>query len=98
MHCITDYQSIYIALGYGDVKVPDNIHWFMIFYLSLSTYFVGIALGKLGALSKKLEAIRRHFAWEQQESSHDMLADFSGRDLLCCGSQNGDNVETEREM
>ena len=87
-----------IVSGYGDVEVPDNFQWFLFVYLSLSTYFVGSAFGKLGALSTRLESMRRHFAWEHQEASHEMLADFSGRDPNHRHSQNMENPEMEREM
>jgi hypothetical protein len=94
-------ESLYWAvqttttIGYGDVETPDNFRWFMIIYLSISTYFVGNAIGKLGELNDKLESMRKMYLWEQQEASYEMLADFSGR-----GSENGDGefVDVEPEM
>ncbi|EED88838.1 predicted protein [Thalassiosira pseudonana CCMP1335] len=94
-------ESLYWAvqttttIGYGDVETPDNFRWFMIIYLSISTYFVGNAIGKLGELNDKLESMRKMYLWEQQEASYEMLADFSGR-----GSENGDGefVDVEPEI
>lgn len=51
----------------------------MIFYLAISTYFVGSAFGKLRDLSQKLESMQRLYLWQQQEATYTMLADFSGR-------------------
>ncbi|KAL7547215.1 hypothetical protein ACHAWF_010540, partial [Thalassiosira exigua] len=78
-------ESLYWAvqttttIGYGDVTTPDNLRWFSLLYLAISTYFVGSAFGKLGELSNKLESMQRLYLWQQQEASYTMLHDFSGR-------------------
>ena len=78
-------ESLYWAvqttttIGYGDVEIPPGLRWFMIFYLAISTYFVGSAFGKLRDLSQNLESMQQLYLWEQQEATYTMLADFSGR-------------------
>jgi len=29
------------TIGYGDVETPEGLRWFLLFYLAISTYFVG---------------------------------------------------------
>jgi hypothetical protein len=78
-------ESLYWAvqttttIGYGDVDIPPSLRWFMVFYLAISTYFVGSAFGKLRDLSQKLDSMQNLYLWEQQEATYTMLADFSGR-------------------
>jgi len=67
------------TIGYGDVTPPEGFRWFLLFYLAISTYAVGSAFGKLRDFSAKLESMRLLYAWQQQEASHAMLADFSGK-------------------
>ena len=67
------------TIGYGDVKTPEGLRWFILFYLGLSTFFAGSAFGKLNKLSSNLESMQRLHLWQQQEASYTMLADFSGR-------------------
>lgn len=62
-----------------DVDIPPSLRIFMIFYLAISTYFVGSAFGKLRDLGQKLEDMQRLYLWQQQEATYTMLADFSGR-------------------
>jgi len=82
---LTWMESLYWAvqttttIGYGDVDIPPSLRWFMIFYLAISTYFVGSAFGKLRDLSQKLESMQNLYLWQQQEATYTMLADFSGR-------------------
>ena len=83
-----------------DVEVPPSLRWFMIFYLAISTYFVGSALGKLRDLSQKLESMQRLYLWQQQEATYTMLADFSGRPENEGGKENESDelLEVEPEI
>ncbi|KAL7452366.1 hypothetical protein ACHAWC_004089, partial [Mediolabrus comicus] len=87
-------ESLYWAvqttttIGYGDVEIPPSLRIFMIFYLAISTYFVGSAFGKLRDLSQKLENMQRLYLWQQQEATYTMLADFSGRPEEKGGKEN----------
>ena len=54
-------------IGYGDLQMPFHMRWFQIFYLTLSTYFVGSALGKLGDLRSELEDLKRYYVWENRK-------------------------------
>jgi hypothetical protein len=55
------------TIGYGDLDMPFQLRWFQIFYLTLSTYFVGNCLGKLGALRAELAEVRRRYVWERRK-------------------------------
>jgi hypothetical protein len=46
---------------------------FLIFYLTLGTYFTGSSLGKLKALRDELEANRRYHAFERREVNKHMM-------------------------
>ena len=43
------------------------MRWFKIFYLILSTYSVGNALGRLSDLSHELSMLRREHAWQRSK-------------------------------
>ena len=53
------------TIGYGDYTIPEEMRWFQIIYLTISTYLVGNALGKLGNLHSDLEQVRRYHAWHR---------------------------------
>ena len=53
-----------------------EMRWFQIFYLIISTYFVGNALGKLGGLNEDLKELRRQHAWQRREVSKGMIEDM----------------------
>mmetsp|Transcript_206 Transcript_206/g.348 ORF Transcript_206/g.348 Transcript_206/m.348 type:complete len:1383 (+) Transcript_206:113-4261(+) len=103
---LTWMESLYWAvqttttIGYGDVDIPPSLRWFMIFYLAISTYFVGSAFGKLRELSQKLESMQQLYLWQQQEATYTMLADFSGRPENEGGKENDvdELLEVEPEI
>jgi hypothetical protein len=64
------------TIGYGDLAMPFEMRWFQIFYLTLSTYFAGNALGRLGSLGEEITLAKRHHAWERREVSKGLLHDF----------------------
>jgi hypothetical protein len=64
------------TIGYGDLEMPFDMRWFQIFYLVISTFFVGGALGKIGSLQDELQGIRRYYAWERREVSKGMVEDM----------------------
>jgi hypothetical protein len=64
------------TIGYGDLAMPFEMRWFQIFFLTLSTYFAGNALGRLGGLGEEITQARRHHAWERREVSKGLLHDF----------------------
>lgn len=68
-----------IYSGYGDVQIPWDYRWFQIFYLTLSTYFVGSALGRLSNLKHELEELRLYYAWERREVSKAMIDEMKAR-------------------
>ncbi|KAL7530444.1 hypothetical protein ACHAXR_005668 [Thalassiosira sp. AJA248-18] len=80
------------TIGYGDVTIPENLWWFFLLYLAISTYFVGSAFGRLGELNNKIEAMQRLYLWQQQEASYTMLNDFSGRPDRQDDKSNGKEV------
>ena len=47
--------------------MPFHMRWFQIFYLTVSTYFVGSALGKLGDLRQQLQDMKRYYVWESRK-------------------------------
>lgn len=68
------------TIGYGDYTIPYTMRWFQIFYLMLSTFFVGQLLGRLGGLKSTLEEQRRFHAWEKLDVNKHMMYYFSGSD------------------
>jgi len=71
--------SLYLAvqttttIGYGDLVQPFDMRWFQIFYLTLSTYFVGSALGQLGSLKSEIRDITQYYSWESRPVSKRFL-------------------------
>lgn len=57
-----------------------GLRWFQIFYLILSTYFVGNALGGLASLRADIQAIRRTTAWQRREVTKGMMDEMQGYD------------------
>ena len=47
--------------------MPFHMRWFQIFYLTVSTYFVGSALGKLGDVRQQLQDMKRYYVWESRK-------------------------------
>jgi len=78
----TFYWSVQTTttIGYGDLAMPYNMRWFQIFYLVISTYFVGDSLGRLGSLRDEIHEIRREYAWSRREVSKGMLEDMQADD------------------
>eukprot|EP00550_Attheya_septentrionalis_P008590 CAMPEP_0198292822 /NCGR_PEP_ID=MMETSP1449-20131203/14159_1 /TAXON_ID=420275 /ORGANISM="Attheya septentrionalis, Strain CCMP2084" /LENGTH=491 /DNA_ID=CAMNT_0043992135 /DNA_START=190 /DNA_END=1665 /DNA_ORIENTATION=+ len=74
----TFYWSVQTTttIGYGDLNMSFEMRWFQIFYLIISTYFVGNALGKLGGLKEDLKDLRRQHAWQRREVSKGMIEDM----------------------
>lgn len=61
------------TIGYGDVVTPYSLRWFQIFYLILSTYFVGQTLGQLASLKLELQDVRTITAWKRRELSKGLI-------------------------
>lgn len=61
------------TIGYGDYAMPDYMRPMQIFYLTLSTYFTGSALGRLSSLKEDLEKIRKYHAFERREVNKNMM-------------------------
>eukprot|EP00545_Synedropsis_sp_CCMP1620_P002586 CAMPEP_0119004224 /NCGR_PEP_ID=MMETSP1176-20130426/1025_1 /TAXON_ID=265551 /ORGANISM="Synedropsis recta cf, Strain CCMP1620" /LENGTH=498 /DNA_ID=CAMNT_0006955909 /DNA_START=26 /DNA_END=1522 /DNA_ORIENTATION=+ len=61
------------TIGYGDLPPLFNMRWFNIFYLVLSTYFVGSTLGGLASLQTEVEEVRRKTAWGRRETSRSLI-------------------------
>ena len=66
------------TIGYGDLSMPFHLRFFQIFYLILSTYYVGNAIGGLAGLPAQMEEIRRKTAWERREVSKGMIDEMQG--------------------
>ena len=60
--------------------MPFELRWFQIFYLMISTYFVGDSLGRLSALNDEITEIRRQYAWSRREVSKGMLEDLQAEE------------------
>ena len=72
-------DSIYWAIqttttiGYGDMPIPHYMRWFNIFYLALSTYFIGNALGQFGTMKNEMEEVRRYHSWQRRAVNEHMM-------------------------
>jgi hypothetical protein len=71
--------------GYGDLVMPFEMRWFQVFYLLISTYFVGDALGKAGSYNEDVKQLRRFYAWNRREVSRGMIEDWQVNDESCGG-------------
>jgi hypothetical protein len=58
------------------MAMPFEMRWFQVFYLLISTYFVGDALGKVGSYNEEIRQLRRFFAWNRREVSQGMIEDW----------------------
>lgn len=96
-HLYLTPDLFYYCFTLGDVDVPNSFKWFLLFYLAISTYFVGNAIGKLRDVNKRLDAMRNLYLWQQQEASFEMLNDFSGRTDYTT-TEDGRIVDVEPEM
>merc|ERR1712113_234013 len=56
------------------------MRWFQIFYLLISTFFVGDAIRKLVDIEDEIQHIRRVWAFERREVSRDMIEEFQAND------------------
>lgn len=66
--------------GYGDLDMPFSFRWFQILYLTIGTYFVGNAFGKLASLKQELEETRRLYAWKRRVVSKGLIMDMNAND------------------
>lgn len=57
-----------------------NLRWFQIFYLILSTYFVGNTLGGLASLKDEIHEIQQHSAWNRRELSKGLIDELQPYD------------------
>eukprot|EP00543_Licmophora_paradoxa_P009849 CAMPEP_0202463698 /NCGR_PEP_ID=MMETSP1360-20130828/59171_1 /ASSEMBLY_ACC=CAM_ASM_000848 /TAXON_ID=515479 /ORGANISM="Licmophora paradoxa, Strain CCMP2313" /LENGTH=611 /DNA_ID=CAMNT_0049086701 /DNA_START=42 /DNA_END=1877 /DNA_ORIENTATION=+ len=64
------------TIGYGDVPTSYSLRWFQIFYLILSTYFVGQTLGGLASLKLELQDVRTITAWKRRELSKGLIEEL----------------------
>lgn len=60
--------------------MPFDFRWFQVIYLTVGTYFVGNALGKLASLKQELEETRRLYAWQRRIVSKGMVQDMNTND------------------
>ena len=70
--------SFVLDKGYGDLTVGADFRWFQIFYLIISTYFVGNALSGFATLQTQIEEIRRRSTWQRREVSKAMIDEMQG--------------------
>ena len=64
------------TIGYGDLKMSFGLRWFQIFYLIVSTYFVGNTLGGLAALKDEIASILSHTAWSRRKNSKGLIEEL----------------------
>jgi len=64
------------TIGYGDLDMSFEMRWFQIFYLTVSTYFVGDCFGKLGSLKEEILEIRRQYAWGRRKCTKALINDM----------------------
>jgi hypothetical protein len=60
--------------------MPYDMRWFQIFYLVISTYFVGDSLGRIASLNQEIVEIGREHVWSRREVSQGMLGDMQADD------------------
>lgn len=68
------------TIGYGDLDMSFDLRWFQVFYLTLSTYFVSNALGKVASLLPEIERIRRQYAWKRREVSKGLIKELESHE------------------
>ena len=95
-----------------DLTQPYNMRWFQIFYLILSTAFVGNTLGGLASLRGEVEEVRRKTAWERRKVSRALVDEMQPEEndaridqyeflvasLLQLGKISSDDVEVSRSL
>lgn len=69
-----------LSVGYGDLDMPFEFRWFQVLYLTIGTYFVGNALGKLASLKQELDETRSLYAWKRRIVSKGMIMDMNTND------------------
>jgi hypothetical protein len=88
------------------------MRWFQIFYLILSTAFVGNTLGGLASLRGEIEEVRRNTAWERRNVSRSLIYEMQPEDnnaridqyeflvasLLQLGKISLEDVEVSRQL
>ena len=88
------------------------MRWFQIFYLILSTAFVGNTLGGLASLRGEVEEVRRKTAWERRKVSRSLIDEMQPEEndaridqyeflvasLLQLGKISSDDVEVSRSL
>jgi len=60
--------------------MPFEFRWFQVIYLTVGTYFVGNALGKLASLKQELDETSRQYAWKRRVVSKGMIMDMNTND------------------
>jgi hypothetical protein len=68
------------TIGYGDLDMSFDLRWFQVFYLTLSTYFVGNALGKVASLQSEIEQTRRQYAWKRRDVSKGLIKEMQSHE------------------
>ena len=68
------------TIGYGDLDMSFELRWFQVFYLTLSTYFVGNSLGKVASLQSEIEQTRRRYAWKRREVSKGLIKEMQSHE------------------
>jgi hypothetical protein len=67
-------------IGYGDLDMSFELRWFQVFYLIVSTYFVGNALSKVASLQSQIQQIRRQYAWKRREVSKALIKELQSHE------------------
>ena len=62
------------------MTTPYSLRWFQIFYLIVSTFFVGQTLGGLASLQRELDDVRTMTAWKRRELSKGLIDELQPED------------------
>jgi len=60
--------------------MPFEFRWFQVIYLTVGTYFVGNAFGRIASLKQELDETRRFYAWKRRKVSKAMIMDMNTND------------------